>query len=88
MATSQTTYELMYDSIKAARRVNQPSKFHALLDKDNDEIEKDLLGAPAVDCLIPTHETRAAIPVGSPFLSLAVPIQRILKRFRGIYSIK
>lgn len=78
----------VYESIKAARPISSPDRFSSFLDRDNEDIEKSLFGVEAVDCLSVTKENRAAIPVGSPFLMMAEPINRILRRFKGIYSMR
>lgn len=58
-----------------------------LLDRNYDDIEHDIFGSNAIDCLPINPESTTAIPQGNPFLKYAIPFKQALKKYKGIYSL-
>ncbi len=75
------------ESLKSNKDLSTETVVDNLLNKNYEDIERDLLGSSAIDCLPITPETQAAIPQGNPFLKYAEHIRRILKKYKGIYSL-
>ena len=57
-----------------------------ILDMDYEDIEYDTLGHSAMTLAINPEES-VAIPQGNPFLRNALQIERIFKKYKGIYAI-
>jgi hypothetical protein len=68
---------------------NAPSFQEVLyvLDRDYEDLERDIFGSSAVDCLSVNPETPSAIPQGNLFIKNAVQISSVLKKYKGIYSL-
>ena len=67
----------LYDEVK-----------RVILDRDFDDLETELFGSPAVECLELSPESLAVVPQGSPFLKYAKRLSDILKPYKGVYGIK
>ena len=61
--------------------------FARILDRDYEDIERDLFGSSAIDCLDVARQSAAAPPQGNVFLKGSQHISAVLRRFKGIYSI-
>ncbi|WP_020560803.1 hypothetical protein [Thiofilum flexile] len=81
MALSKHTYMTI-----ETRPIQDMDAYKRFLGKDNEDIERELLGAPAIDCLKVSKDMGTAIPVGHPDLIDTKPLRKILRKFKGIYS--
>ena len=58
-----------------------------IIDRDYEDIERDIFGFTAIECLLLNPETQAAFSQGNPFLRKAKKLGDMLREYKGIYSV-
>lgn len=76
------------DELVRSRRLKDIEGYKDFFGKTNEEIETELFGVPAIDYLEIMSNMEVAIPVGRTDLDKTQTTGKILKEYKGIYSVK
>lgn len=76
------------DELVRSKKIKDMDDFRRFDGKTNEDIEKAILGVEAVDYLEGMSSLNVAIPVGRTNINRSQTMEKLIKKYKGIYSVR